>query len=78
MRAVWKIGLTCTAAGLLVAVVGLSLRPRAGFAEVTTAFLRKPFGSICEPRWPVKARANCGTRPPGPSWRHGESRLDLL
>ena len=43
MRAVWKIGLTCTAAGLLVAVVGLSLRPRASFAEVTTAFLRKPW-----------------------------------
>jgi len=41
MTAAWRLGLTCTAAGLLVAVLGLLLRPRASFAEVATAVLQQ-------------------------------------
>ena len=39
----WRLGLTCAAAGLLVAVLGLLLRPRTSFAEVATAVLKQPW-----------------------------------
>src|SRR4051794_229158 len=39
----WKLGLTCAAAVLLVAVLGLLLQPRTSLADVATAVLERPW-----------------------------------
>jgi len=41
LTARWKLGLTCAAAGLLVAVLGLSLWPRTSLADVAAAVLQQ-------------------------------------
>jgi hypothetical protein len=43
LTAWWKLGLTCAAAGLLVAALGLLLWPRASLAELAAAVLQQPW-----------------------------------
>ena len=64
----WKLGLTCAAAGLVVAALGLVLWPRASFADVAAAVFQQSWIRV-HPRATAAMRASSGTRLAGTSWR---------
>jgi hypothetical protein len=84
-RPVWRLlGLGCTAAAAVAAVVALSLQPQIGFAQVAAAVLEKPWvharriegGSQISEMWYSPGKGICAWRLPG-AMKYEDYRLEV-
>ncbi len=84
-RPVWRsIGVACTAAAVLAAVLSLSLRPQIGFAQVAAAVLEKPWvhartiedGSQISEMWYSPGKEICAWRLAG-AMKYEDYRLEV-